>query len=283
MPFAIPDSELLRLVQEDAPFGDVTTSGLGIGAQAGRATFTAAADMTVACIEDTARLLDLCGCRTRRAVDSGTTITGGTLLLEATGLARDLHRAAKTAQVVLELSSGIATRAAAIVSAARSANPLIPVACTRKHMPGAKAIALKAILAGGAVPHRLGLSDSVMVFADHRVFLGLGADLTDAFRRLRAHAPERRLAAEADSEGQAIALAEAGADVVQIDKATPDVIARLAAAFRARPTRPLLAAAGGINETNAAAYAAAGADLLVTSAPYYAPPRDVKLRMDLAT
>lgn len=39
--------------------------------------------------------------------------------------------------------------------------------------------------------------------------------------------------------------------------------------------RPLLAVAGGVRADNAAAYVAAGADLLVTSAPYSAPPRDI--------
>ena len=41
---------------------------------------------------------------------------------------------------------------------------------------------------------------------------------------------------------------------------------------------PLLAAAGGIHAGNAGAYAEAGADLLVTSSPYWAPPRDVQVR-----
>jgi molybdenum transport protein len=281
MSLAIPDHDLLRLVQEDCPYGDITTTGLGIAAQAGRATFTATADMTAACVEDAARMLELCGCRSICRTQSGHAVARGTLLLEATGAAGDLHRAGKTAQILLELAAGIATRAAAIVAAARSANPLVAVACTRKHMPGAKRLALKAIMAGGAVPHRLGLSDSVLVFADHRVFLA-GVDLADAFRLLRAHAPERRLGAEAESEDEALMLAAAGADVVQIDKATPEIVARLSAAFRTLRPRPLLAAAGGLNETNAAAFAAAGADLLVTSAPYYALPRDVKLRMSRA-
>ncbi|CAH2600745.1 putative pyrophosphorylase ModD [Rhodovastum atsumiense] len=279
MSFPIPDSELLRLVQEDVPYDDVTTEGLGIAARPGRAGFTAAADMVAACVEDAARLLDLCGCRSVCHVRSGTAVARGTLLLEATGDAGALHRAGKTAQVLIELASGIASRAAAIVAAARAVAPQVAVACTRKHMPGAKRIALKAIMAGGAVPHRLGLSDSVLVFADHRVFLAEGTDLAAVFRRLRAHAPERCLRAEAETEAEALALARAGVDVVQIDKATPESVARLAAAFQACSPRPLLAAAGGINETNAAAFAAAGADLLVTSAPYYATPRDVKLRM----
>jgi molybdenum transport protein len=40
---------------------------------------------------------------------------------------------------------------------------------------------------------------------------------------------------------------------------------------------PLLAAAGGIRADNAAAYVAAGADFLVTSSPYWAPPKDVQV------
>jgi molybdenum transport protein len=41
----------------------------------------------------------------------------------------------------------------------------------------------------------------------------------------------------------------------------------------------LVAAAGGINAGNAAAYARAGADVVVTSAPYLARPRDVQVRI----
>ena len=44
--------------------------------------------------------------------------------------------------------------------------------------------------------------------------------------------------------------------------------------------RPLIAAAGGINASNAADYARAGADVLVTSAPYTAKPLDVKVTME---
>ena len=38
-----------------------------------------------------------------------------------------------------------------------------------------------------------------------------------------------------------------------------------------------VAAAGGVNPANAADYARAGAHILVTSAPYFAPPSDIKV------
>ena len=41
-----------------------------------------------------------------------------------------------------------------------------------------------------------------------------------------------------------------------------------------------MAAAGGINEDNAKAYAATGVDLLVTSAMYWGKPADIAARME---
>jgi molybdenum transport protein len=59
----------------------------------------------------------------------------------------------------------------------------------------------------------------------------------------------------------------------------PEQVAEAVRAIAALEHRPPIAATGGIHEGNAAAYAAAGADVLVTSAPYAAPPIDVKVRM----
>lgn len=47
--------------------------------------------------------------------------------------------------------------------------------------------------------------------------------------------------------------------------------------LEAEGLRPLLAPAGGVTAANALDYARAGADLLVSSAPYFAAPADVKV------
>ena len=84
---------------------------------------------------------------------------------------------------------------------------------------------------------------------------------------------------EADTLAEALAVADAGADVVQLDKASAADVATLRRHCESRTPRPLVAAAGGINAANAAEYARAGADVLVTSAPYTAKPLDVKVTM----
>lgn len=275
----LADEVLRRILHDDCPYSDPTTEGLGIADRPARATLTARQDMIVCASEDAARMFELSGASARVVVGSGIRAAPGTLLLEAEGSAASLHRTYKMAQTLMEVLSGIATGARAIVDAARSVNPNCRVACTRKHMPGMKQWALRAIEAGGAVPHRLGLSDYVLVFEEHRTLLDNAVPLSEHFARLKAHAPERRLAVEATTTEEAVAFAQAGAEIIQVDKMTPEQVAATASALAALMPRPLLAAAGGVNAANAAAYAAAGADLLVTSSPYQAPPRDVKVRI----
>jgi molybdenum transport protein len=268
------------MLAEDVPFGDLTTQGLGIGERDGRAAFRARATMTAACVEDAERLMLLAGCaRVDRFAASGAQVEAGAELLAAEGPAAALHRGAKVAQTLVEIASGVATRARRILCAARGERPGIAVACTRKHLPGAKDVMLKAVAAGGCVPHRLGLSDSVLVFAQHRAFLGRRPPHLWV-AELRAAQPERKVAVEAGDVDEALRLAHAGADAVQLDKMPPEDVAAVVRALAAMPRRPLIAATGGVNENNAAAYARAGADLLVTSAPYAAPPLDVSVTME---
>jgi len=125
--------------------------------------------------------------------------------------------------------------------------------------------------------HRLGLSDTILVFPEHRALCG-DASLTDLATRVRRAAPEKKIVIEVKSVEEAIAATDAGFDVIQLEKFVPVDIVRVAERLP-RDRRPVLAAAGGINPSNAADYASAGADVLVTSAPYTAPPRDVQVRI----
>jgi molybdenum transport protein len=84
---------------------------------------------------------------------------------------------------------------------------------------------------------------------------------------------------EVASVEDAATAAAAGFDVIQAEKFSPPQIAALAARLKGQKTRPLIAAAGGISADNAAAYAEAGANVLVTSWPYLARPRDVQVRI----
>jgi molybdenum transport protein len=158
------------------------------------------------------------------------------------------------------------------------------VACTRKNVPGTKSFAIRAVRAGGAVMHRLGLSETILVFPEHRIFLA--EPLPETVKRLRHGAPEKKLVIEVESIDDAMTAADAGFDVIQAEKFSPDQIVALVTRLREHigsgAARPLIAAAGGVNASNAAAYAQAGADVIVTSAPYLARPCDVQVNLTMA-
>jgi molybdenum transport protein len=269
----LSDTHLLALLADDVPYGDLTTQALGIGAQAVALSFAARQPMTLAATEEAARLLELAGAQVTLLAVSGTSLPAGGLILQAQGTAAQLHGSWKAAQTLVEWASGIATATAAIVAAANG----VAVACTRKTVPGTKTLSIKAVLAGGGAMHRLGLSETLLLFAEHRLFLEETPAQTIA--RLRRSQAEKKIVVEVEDGTEALRWAEASADVLQLEKFTPEAVAALRQALNTTaPTSPaLLAAAGGVRAENAAAYVAAGADFLVTSAPYTAAPKDVQI------
>lgn len=280
--FLTDDQALLAMLREDAPHGDLTTRALACGKHRGHVVFRARDPMIACAVEEAARMLELVGCAVDVACESGDRREPGELILAAKGRAEGLFAGWKVAQTLVEWASGVATAANRIVTAARTVNAEVVVACTRKAIPGTRALSLKAVTAGGAAIHRTGLSDTILVFPEHRAFDG-GAGLRAQIAVLHARCPERTVVVEVTTREEAVLAAEYGADVVQLEKFTPEDVAAVVTALGglggASP-RPRVAAAGGINAGNAADYARSGAPILVTSAPYYAKPCDVSVTIE---
>ena len=271
------DDDLLRAwLREDAPHGDLTTAALPLQTAVGQMRFVARAPMCVAGIEAAARLIELAGAQATVLARSGSLVAAGTPLLRAEGPAPALLLAWKVAQNLVESASGIATATAAIVGALQAAGCPLPLACTRKTFPGTRRLAAEAVRAGGGTMHRLGLSESLLVFPEHRAFIAPD-QMAVALAALRAAQPEKRLVVEVGNEDDALATARAGAEVLQLERFTPAALQALRGRLQAEGLAPMLAPAGGVTLANAVDYARAGASFLVSSAPYFAPPAEVQV------
>ncbi len=150
--YQLSDSDIDSFIEEDVPYGDLTTSLLGIGTLQGEITFTSRECTILCCTEEAAQLLERCGASVNACMISGTSVTPGATILSASGPAEALHTGWKVALNLLEYASGIATRTEKIVSRAKEVNPDIAIVTTRKSFPGTKKVVLKAIQAGGAQP-----------------------------------------------------------------------------------------------------------------------------------
>jgi molybdenum transport protein len=257
---------------------DVTTEALGIGGIEGTIECFPRDNCVAAGGEEAARAFGVAGARAEIIRGSGSELTSGTVFLTARGTAGSLHASYKTTQNIMEYSSGIATRCAEMVKNARRASPNVEVSVTRKHFPGTKPLSLKAALAGGASIHRLGLSDSILVFDQHMVFTGGSEGFAAMVKKIARRFPEKKIAAEASDPEEAMMFAKSGVDIVQCEKFGPNALAPLVKRLREINPNVKILAAGGVNADNAFDFAATGVDALVTSWIYFGKPRDIKMK-----
>ena len=271
-------ADIDQLILEDLPLHDETTRALALPDVPGSLTYSARQPGVLAGLAPLLRLAQSLGLRPEPLAADGDATAPGQAVLRLHGNAHALHMAWKQGMNLLEYLGGIASATRQMVDAARAGNPRIQVAGTRKAHPGARKLQHYAVLCGGGMVHRAGLSETILVFAQHRAFLP-GLDAAQLVARAKAHSPEKFVLIEAESADDALAAARAGADGVQLDKMSPEQLCALVPQLRALQPRLTINAAGGIRPDNAAAFAASGVDVLVTSSLYNAKAADFGAKM----
>jgi molybdenum transport protein len=166
------------------------------------------------------------------------------------------------------------------VEAVKQHNPSISVVTTRKSMPGTKKLAIKAVVSGGAYPHRLGLSETVLIFDAHIDLYGGKERIIRDAELIKMQAREKKIGIEAHDHESAVSYARAGFDFIQLDKFTPAEVKKFC--LEAKNINPGLTvvAAGNIVPENAEEFALSGADVLVTSSLYFGRPADIRAIID---
>lgn len=274
----LSDAELLAYIREDLPYFDLTTHLLDAPPQKARLSVMTRQEIFVACSEEAARVAELLGCEVQNYLPSKSVAAPGDTLLSFTGSNEALHQAWRLCQILLEYACGLATYSHTMVQNAGAVNPHCEILVTRKSFPFAKRFVIRALLCGGIMPHRLGLSETVLVFAQHRAQFADEAAFEAGLRRLKKRCVEKKLVVESESLEDAKGMFELGADTVQMDKCTPGMLEELVTFKRERFPGATILAAGGINKTNVAEFAATGVEGIVTSAPYQAGMVDLTSR-----
>ena len=275
----ISDSYLDELIASGIPSGiDLTTHVLGIGNVPGRMEYYTRDAALLCGTEEAARIFSRFNCVVVESLPSGSMLAPGDVFMIVEGPASGLHMGWKVCLNIFEYYCALATKAKQMVDIVHAENPLCEVLSTLKLMPGTKPFDVKALTVGGAFPHRLGLSETVLVFDHHLAFYG-GIDKFIAdLPQIKAKVCEKKLFIEASVE-DAERLVKAGVDGIQFDKATPEQVAKMVEKLKAINPSVTLIAAGGINLNNAAEYAATGVDGLATTCLHFAKPLDMSVRM----
>jgi nicotinate-nucleotide pyrophosphorylase (carboxylating) len=187
----------------------------------------------------------------RRLCGEGETLRAAGALLEVSGPWRGILAAERTALNFLARLCGIASFTRRYVEAVAGTGACI--VDTRKTVPGWRALDKYATAVGGAVNHRAGLYDGILLKDNH---VAAGGGVAAVVKAAREGAPAQlRVQVEVESEREAAAAVEAGADALLLDNCSLAELARIAARLR---DRVLLEASGGITLETVRAVAETG-------------------------
>jgi nicotinate-nucleotide pyrophosphorylase (carboxylating) len=185
----------------------------------------------------------------------GARLAPGDKIATLTGPARGLLTAERTALNFLCHMSGIATATASIVDAIQGHKAR--VACTRKTMPGLRALQKYALRVGGGSNHRFGLDDAVLIKDNH---VAIAGGVTEALKRARTCVGHMtKIELEVDTLEQLAEALTVGVDAVLLDNMSPPMLTEAVAMIAGRA---IAEASGRITPATAPAIAATGVDLI---------------------
>ncbi|WP_461864062.1 carboxylating nicotinate-nucleotide diphosphorylase [Thermococcus sp.] len=254
----IPIEYLLRFLEEDAPFGDITSETVIPEDSEARAVIIAKQDGVIAGLEEAKALFEHFGIKTELKAGDGDEVKKGDVLIELEGNARKILLVERTALNIIGRMSGIATQMRRLMEKVRAVNPNVRVAGTRKTL--LKPLDKKAIMLGGGEPHRFSLSDAILIKDNHLALV----PLEEAVKRAKAFSIYKVVEVEVESLEDALKAARAGADVIMLDNMTPERIKEVLEALKREGLRERvkIEVSGGITEENIQSYAKLDIDVI---------------------
>lgn len=279
--FKLNDNELMKYIEEDVPYLDLTTHIQSIENKKARLEIVTREDLLVSCMEEACRIVEILGCSVDNYIASKQKAYKGDVLLSFSGDYNDVHKAWRCSQVLLEYTSKMSTYAHNMKKEIESANKNCELLTTRKTFPFAKKLCIKAVMSGGAMPHRLNLGETIVFFDNHRAVYGSDKEFYESIKNFKIQVPEKKIVVESDCFEDSKKLMYYGVDVLQLDKVDIEVLKRIVKYKSENYPSVKVLASGGIDIDNASKFASTGIDGIVTSKPYICGMANIGTEMQL--
>lgn len=259
------DRAVAAALEEDAPWGDITSEMLIPESSTARAELIArepgvfsGGDVFAAAfrLTDPAIAVEL-------SVRDGDAFDQGAVLAVVSGPARGVLTAERIGLNFVQRMSGIATLTARYV--AEVAHTGARIADTRKTTPGLRAFERHAVVDGGGHNHRSSLSDAVMAKDNHlAVLTATGLSVTAALQGAIARLSHTtHVEVEVDRLDQIEAVLAAGIGTIMLDNFSLDDLRRGVEQVGGRAT---VEASGGVSLETVRAIAETGVDVISVGA-----------------
>jgi nicotinate-nucleotide pyrophosphorylase (carboxylating) len=268
--------------REDRASDDITTEASGLGDRPAHARIIAKAPTVAAggplvpmVLATAQELLPTAPIAWTVNGQDGTLLAKGAEWIRLEGRAADILRVERTLLNFLMRMCGIATATRTVVDAI--ADTGCKVLHTRKTAPGLRYPDIYAALCGGAVAHRQSLGDAVLVKENHLRATANWQHLFDGIEKVRGRASFIEI--EVTNLMELKHALPARPDRIMLDNFSPEECAKAAMLFGSATQ---LEASGGINLSNAKAYAETGVDFISMGwITHSAPAADLSLLFEV--
>ena len=192
-------------------------------------------------------------------IPDGAPIQPGDIVLTVSGNARNILTAERLVLNCMQRMSGIATHTRELVNLLEGTRAQL--LDTRKTTPNFRICEKMATKIGGAVNHRFGLYDMILIKDNHVDYAGnIEAAITKAVTYLNETGRTLRIEIETRNQAEVEEVLRVGQiDVILLDNFQPTGIRDMVRLINGRFTTE---ASGGIDETNLRAYAETGVDFI---------------------
>ncbi|MEB3161583.1 MAG: carboxylating nicotinate-nucleotide diphosphorylase [Synechocystis sp.] len=268
-PWLVIDPLLQQWLAEDIGRGDWSTQGLGL-TQRGNARWVAKQAGTIAGLPIAARVFQLLDptCQWQGLGNEGQRVQAGTVVSEITGHLASLLTGERVALNLAMRLSGIATMTQQYVQAI--ADYPTQFVDTRKTTPGLRLLEKYASRVGGAVNHRMGLDDAVMIKDNH---IQAAGGITNAVCTVRQNVPyPLTIEVETSTLTEVETAIAAGVDIIMLDNMGFEEMATAVTLIRQANPLIRIEASGNVTLETLAGIAATGVDYISSSAPITRSP-----------
>ncbi|WP_076919366.1 carboxylating nicotinate-nucleotide diphosphorylase [Pseudoalteromonas sp. SK18] len=191
-------------------------------------------------------------------VNDGDFVSANSTLFSASGSARAILTAERTALNFVQTLSGTATTTAHYVKELSGTNTQL--LDTRKTIPGLRALQKYAVKCGGGANHRIGLFDAFLIKENHIAACG---GINNAVAQAKLNHADKPIEVEVESFAELEQAINAGADIIMLDNFNPEQIRQ---AVSITNKRAKLEVSGNMTLETLKAYSQAGVDFISSGA-----------------
>jgi nicotinate-nucleotide pyrophosphorylase (carboxylating) len=264
-PFVVINPIIENWLREDIGWGDRTTDSLfPHGSPQGEAEIIAKETGVIAGLPIAKQVFNLLDpeIEFKLLVEDGTACQKGQKVAAIAGRLSSLLTGERVALNILMRLSGISSLTQQYVAAI--ADLPTQLVDTRKTTPGLRLMEKYATQVGGAVNHRMGLDDAVMIKDNHIIAAG---GITKAVQQIRAHMPfPTTIEVETESIDQVKEALSQSVEIIMLDNMSRELMQEAIALIRNQDPKVKIEASGNITLETIRGVAELGMDYISTSA-----------------